>query len=154
MTSILDSINTPGDIKSFSPEQLDALVVELRRRIIETVSRNGGHLSSPLGVVELTVALHYVYDIPEDKLIWDVGHQCYTHKIITGRRAQFDKLRQQGGVSGFPDPAESPYDHFKVGHAGTAISTAIGLALGEQLRAEDGIGRAVAIIEAEAVRGG
>ncbi len=129
MTSILDSINTPGDIKSFSPEQLDALVVELRRRIIETVSRNGGHLSSPLGVVELTVALHYVYDIPEDKLIWDVGHQCYAHKLLTGRASRFDMLRKCNGISGYPKISESIYDCFGTGHSSTSISAAVGMAI-------------------------
>jgi 1-deoxy-D-xylulose-5-phosphate synthase len=129
MTSILDSINTPRDIKSFSSEQLDALVIELRRRIIETVSRNGGHLSSPLGVVELTVALHYVYDIPEDKLIWDVGHQCYAHKLLTGRAARFDMLRKCNGISGYPKISESIYDCFGTGHSSTSISAALGMAI-------------------------
>ena len=129
MTSLLESIQSPRDIKSYSPEQLDLLVTELRSRIIETVSRNGGHLSSPLGVVELTVALHYVYDIPEDKLIWDVGHQCYAHKLLTGRAAKFDTLRKKNGISGYPKRAESFYDCFGTGHSSTSISAAVGMAI-------------------------
>ena len=127
--SLLESIQTPKDIKSFSPEQLETLVAELRTRIIETVSRNGGHLASPLGVVELTVALHYVYDIPEDKLIWDVGHQCYAHKLLTGRAAKFDRLRKQNGISGYPKITESIYDCFGTGHSSTSISAALGMAI-------------------------
>lgn len=129
MTVLLDSINSPKDIKSFSPEQLDALVDELRARIIETVSKNGGHLSSPLGVVELTVALHRVFDVPEDKLIWDVGHQCYAHKLLTGRAANFDMLRKKDGISGYPKRSESIYDSFGTGHSSTSISAAVGMAI-------------------------
>jgi 1-deoxy-D-xylulose-5-phosphate synthase len=134
MGDLLQKIDSPGDLKGLSMGQLKVLAEEIREFILSSLSKTGGHLASNLGAVELTLALHYVFDFEQDRLCWDVGHQCYTHKIITGRRTQFDKLRQQGGVSGFPDPHESPYDHFKVGHAGTAISTAIGLALGEQLR--------------------
>ncbi|MCP4453616.1 MAG: 1-deoxy-D-xylulose-5-phosphate synthase [Planctomycetes bacterium] len=133
MGQLLENIQSPTDLKGLSVGQLKGLAKEIREFILQSLSKTGGHLASNLGAVELTLALHYVFDFEQDRLCWDVGHQCYTHKIITGRRAQFDKLRQRGGVSGFPDPSESPYDHFKVGHAGTAISTGIGLALGEQL---------------------
>lgn len=114
--------------------QLKDLALEVREFILDSLSKTGGHLASNLGAVELTLALHYVFDFAQDKLIWDVGHQCYPHKIITGRRDQFDRLRQAGGISGFPNPKESDFDQFSVGHAGTAIPTAIGLALGEQIR--------------------
>ena len=129
MTSILDTIKSPKDIKSFSAEDLDTLVTELRTQIIETVSRNGGHLASPLGVVELTVALHYVFNVPEDKLVWDVGHQCYAHKLLTGRSDKFDTLRKQNGISGYPKITESIYDCFGTGHSSTSISAAIGMAI-------------------------
>jgi 1-deoxy-D-xylulose-5-phosphate synthase len=133
MSDFLENIQSPKDLKELSVRQLKDLAQEIREFILSSLSKTGGHLASNLGAVELTLALHYVFDFEQDRLCWDVGHQCYTHKIVTGRREQFNKLRQQGGVSGFPDPKESPYDHFRVGHAGTAISTAIGLALGEQL---------------------
>ena len=134
MSQLLEQIQSPKDLKELSVGQLKGLAQEIREFILVSLSKTGGHLASNLGAVELTLALHYVFDFEQDRLCWDVGHQCYTHKIVTGRRDQFSKLRQRGGVSGFPDPKESPYDHFKVGHAGTSISTAIGLALGEQLR--------------------
>ena len=130
---ILENINSPADIKRLTIEQLTDLADEIRQFIIETLSKSGGHLASNLGVIELTLALHCVFDFSIDRLLFDVGHQCYTHKIITGRKAGFSQFRMAGGVSGFPNPAESPYDCFAVGHAGTAISTAIGLALGRQL---------------------
>ncbi len=132
MTTLLDTITTPQQIKAFTGEQLEALVGELRERIIETVSSNGGHLASPLGVVELTVALHYVFDIPTDKLIWDVGHQCYAHKLLTGRAESFDTLRKQDGVSGYPRIAESAYDCFGTGHSSTSISAAVGMAIARE----------------------
>jgi 1-deoxy-D-xylulose-5-phosphate synthase len=117
--------------------QLKALAEEIRQFILDSVSKTGGHLASNLGVVELTLALHCVFDFQHDKLLWDVGHQCYTHKIITGRRDKFENLRHPDGISGFPNPAESEYDQFAVGHAGTSIATAIGMALGEELRSKD-----------------
>lgn len=129
MGPLLEKINTPADLKQLSPEQLKTLAQEIREFITQTVSRTGGHLASSLGVVELTLAMHYVFDFKKDRLLWDVGHQCYTHKIITGRKNQFAKLRHRNGVSGFPNPAESEYDQFTVGHAGTSIATALGLAL-------------------------
>ena len=130
--SLLERINSPADLKALSVRQLERLAEEIRQLIIETVSRRGGHLASNLGVIELTLALHSVFDFPRDRLLWDVGHQCYAHKIITGRRRAFEHLRQKGGLSGFPDPDESAYDLFATGHAGTAISTAVGLAWADQ----------------------
>ena len=124
---LLDKINSPSDIKKLNAPELYALVQEIRELIIETVSQTGGHLSSSLGSVELTLALHYVFDSPHDIFIWDVGHQCYTHKIITGRRNEFHTLRQFNGLSGFPNPAESVHDHFIAGHGSTAISQGLGV---------------------------
>ncbi len=136
--SLLEGISQPSDIKKFTIEQLERLAEEMRDVIMFAVSRNGGHLASNLGVVELTLALHYVYDLGPfpagpDRLVFDVGHQCYPHKILTGRAGKFPTLRKKGSISGFPSPTESPYDIFSVGHAGTAISTAIGLAKGDAL---------------------
>ncbi len=131
----LDKINSPADLKKLPVAELEGLAEEIRQFILNSVSQTGGHLASNLGAVELTLALHYVFDFQRDKLLWDVGHQCYTHKIITGRKAGFERLRHAGGISGFPNPAESDYDQFTVGHAGTSIATAIGMALGEQLKA-------------------
>ncbi len=126
---LLDKINSPNDIRSLTMPQLNKLAAEIRDYITHSVSCTGGHLASNLGVVELTIAMHYVFDFSKDKLLWDVGHQCYAHKILTGRRELFKKLRQKDGISGFPSPAESEYDQFSVGHAGTSIPTALGLAL-------------------------
>src|SRR3954453_12412698 len=133
---LLDSIRQPTDVRTLSMSELTQLAGEMRTRIFEAVSQNGGHLASNLGVVELTLALHYVYDFGPypagpDRLLFDVGHQCYPHKMLTGRAGQFDRLRKKGSVSGFPSPEESPYDLFSVGHAGTAISTAVGMARGD-----------------------
>ena len=127
---ILDSIREPSDLRALTVPELQQLAGEIRERIFQAVSTNGGHLASNLGVVELTIALHYVYEFgpyPKgpDRLLFDVGHQCYPHKMLTGRAGQFDRLRKKGSVSGFPSPEESPYDLFSVGHAGTAISTAV-----------------------------
>lgn len=131
MKDILDTIESPGDLKGLSLGQLQTLAGEIRTRIIDVVGNNGGHLASNLGVTELTLALHRVFDFSEDRLLWDVGHQCYVHKLITGRNADFDSLRQAGGISGFPSTKESAYDLFDVGHAGTSIATAVGLARGD-----------------------
>ena len=140
--ALLDQIKSPADVRSLSPEQLASLADEMRQRIIDAVSGNGGHLASNLGVVELTLALHYIYDFgpyPKgpDRLLFDVGHQCYPHKMLTGRASQFDRLRKKGSISGFPSPSESPFDLFAVGHAGTAISTAIGMARADELLKRD-----------------
>jgi len=145
-------MKTPQDIKGFTPEQLEQLPGELRRRILETVNHNGGHLASPLGVVELTIALHYVYDFPKDKLIWDVGHQCYAHKLLTGRADRFETLRKRDGISGYPKRSESPYDSFGTGHSSTSISAALGMAM-----ARDRLGlnhQVVAVIGDGAMTGG
>ena len=136
--SMLERIQSPADLKKLTPEELTALAGDMRQHILQAVSRNGGHLASNLGVVELLIALHRVYDFgpyPDgpDRLLFDVGHQCYPHKMLTGRTAGFERLRKKGAISGFPSPSESPYDLFAVGHAGTAISTAIGLARGDLL---------------------
>jgi len=128
---MLSQINKPEDIRGLSSVQLKSLAEEIRHFIIESVSKTGGHLASNLGIVEMALALHCVFDFKKDKLLWDVGHQCYAHKIITGRRDAFRHLRQEGGLSGFPNPQESEYDQFSVGHAGTSIATAIGMALGQ-----------------------
>src|SRR3954452_14774446 len=133
---LLEQIHSPADVQVLRIEDLETLAGEMRQRIVEAVSTNGGHLASNLGVVELTLALHYVYDFgayPKgpDRLLWDVGHQSYPHKMLTGRAADFPMLRKKGHVGGFPNPFESPYDLFAVGHAGTAISTAVGMARGD-----------------------
>ncbi len=130
---IVESINSPHDIRKLTVQQLQVLAGELRTMIAETVSKTGGHLASNLGGVEQTLALHYCFDSPTDRILWDVGHQCYVHKIITGRRERFDTLRETGGVSGFPNPEESDHDQFTVCHAGTAVATAVGLAHGDRL---------------------
>ncbi|MCF6337016.1 MAG: 1-deoxy-D-xylulose-5-phosphate synthase [Gammaproteobacteria bacterium] len=129
---LLESINSPDDVRSLDTGQLKELVDELRAFLIQTVGQTGGHLSSGLGTVELTVALHYVFNTPQDKLVWDVGHQSYPHKILTGRREQMHSLRQQGGIAGFPKRSESPYDTFGVGHSSTSISAALGMAIAAQ----------------------
>ena len=125
------------DLKNMSEEQLNALCDRLRNKIIDTVMKNGGHLSSNLGMVELTVALHYVFDFPKDKIIFDVGHQCYTHKLLSGRADRFDTLRKLGGISGFPKREESEYDCYNTGHAGTSVSAALGIAMAKEIRGED-----------------
>ncbi|MCK4931702.1 MAG: 1-deoxy-D-xylulose-5-phosphate synthase [Candidatus Aminicenantes bacterium] len=129
MNTILDRIKSPKDLKDCSMKELSQLSKEIRSLIIEVVSKNGGHLSPNLGVVEMTIALHYVFDAPEDKIIWDVGHQCYTHKILTGRKEQFSTLRQLDGLCGFPCREESEYDIYNTGHASTALSAALGMAV-------------------------
>lgn len=129
--SMLQTIKSPADLRRMPLDDLRTLADEIRARLIDAVSKNGGHLASNLGVVELTMALHRVFDFKQDRLIWDVGHQAYVHKLLTGRNAGFDQLRQADGVSGFPNPTESEYDLFHVGHAGTAIATAVGMARGD-----------------------
>ncbi|MDD5746543.1 MAG: 1-deoxy-D-xylulose-5-phosphate synthase [Candidatus Omnitrophica bacterium] len=134
MEKILDKVEKPYDLKKLSMPQLEQLGREIRELIIETVSKNGGHLASNLGTVELTIALHYCLNMPDDIILWDVGHQAYTHKILTGRKKDFSTLRQPGGISGFPDIDETPvYDYFTVGHSSTSISWALGLACGRDL---------------------
>ena len=142
--SMLDSIHSPADLRHLPRTQLRALADELRSYLLDTVSKTGGHLSSNLGTVELTVALHYVFNTPDDRLVWDVGHQTYPHKILTGRRLQMSTLRQFGGLSGFPRRDESPYDTFGTAHSSTSISAALGMALASRQKGESR--RAVAII--------
>jgi 1-deoxy-D-xylulose-5-phosphate synthase len=138
MSRVLDQIDRPLDVKKLDPEELETLCSELREEILSTVSKNGGHLASNLGVVELTVALHYVFDFPRDKVIWDVGHQSYTHKLLTGRKNRFHTLRQYEGISGFPKRDESPYDAFDSGHSGNSISSALGMAEARRKKGEEG----------------
>lgn len=144
MDNLLTSINSPHDLRQLDKKQLPQLAEELRALIVESVQQTGGHISSNLGVIELTLALHYVYDTPDDRLVWDVGHQSYVHKILTGRRERMNSMRQPGGLSGFPKRGESEFDTFGVGHSSTSISAALGMALAAQ--ANDDPRHAVAII--------
>lgn len=148
----LESIKTPADLRTLSLEQLKELAEELRTRIIEQVSRGGGHLASNLGVIELTIAFHYVFDSPNDKIIWDVGHQSYAHKLLTGRAAGFETLRRHGGLSGFPKRSESPYDAFGTGHSATSISSALGIVEARDIKGEHF--KVVAVIGDGALTGG
>ena len=148
----IDQINSQEDLKRLRRSELPILAKEIRKIIIETVSQTGGHLAPSLGVVELTIALHYVFNLPNDKIIWDVGHQAYTHKILTGRRDQFHTLRQYGGLSGFSRMSESPYDAFSTGHASTSISAGLGIASGKCLNKDTG--RVIAVIGDGSMTGG
>jgi 1-deoxy-D-xylulose-5-phosphate synthase len=148
----LEKINTLEDLRILGISELNRLADEIRPYITDVVSRTGGHLSSNLGVVELTIALHYVFNTPEDKIIWDVGHQCYTHKILTGRKEQFKTLRQDGGISGFPSRKESPYDVFNTGHASNSISIAVGLA--EAKKKSHSTNKIIAVIGDGSLTGG
>ena len=142
--TLLRTIESPADLKKLSREQLQQLSDELRQYIIDVVSVHGGHFAASLGVVELTVALHYVFNTPFDQLVWDVGHQAYGHKILTGRRDEFPTNRKYGGISGFPKRSESEYDTFGVGHSSTSISAALGMAMAAKLKGEDR--KAIAVI--------
>ena len=150
--SLLDTINAPADLRRLSRSDLGRLTRELRSFLLDTVSKTGGHLSSNLGTVELTVALHYVFNTPHDRIVWDVGHQTYPHKILTGRRAAMATLKQFGGISGFPRRSESEYDTFGTGHSSTSISAALGMAQAAKLKGERR--RAVAVIGDSAMTGG
>jgi 1-deoxy-D-xylulose-5-phosphate synthase len=152
MYTLLNTINSPEQLRVLSREQLPQLAMELREILVESVSKTGGHLSSNLGTVELTIALHTVFNTPDDKLVWDVGHQTYVHKILTGRRAAMSTLRMAGGIAGFPKREESPYDTFGTGHSSTSISAALGMAVAAQLSGSER--RAVAIIGDGAMTGG
>ncbi|MCJ7772074.1 MAG: 1-deoxy-D-xylulose-5-phosphate synthase [Desulfobacterales bacterium] len=134
--SFLDKINSPKDLKRLNRDELIILAKEIRRIIVEVVSKNGGHLGSSLGAVELAIAIHYVFDTPRDKVIWDVGHQAYAHKLLTGRRDRFQTLRKHNGLSGFPKMSESEYDAFTTGHSSTSISASLGIATGKRLKNE------------------
>ena len=137
MSEILDKVNMPEDVKKLNLEEKNKLCQEIRNLIIDVTSQNGGHVASNLGVVELTVALHSIFNTPKDKIIWDVGHQCYVHKIITGRKDKFNTIRQFGGISGFPKICESEYDSFNTGHSSTSISVATGMARARDILKED-----------------
>ncbi len=134
---LLNHINSPTDLKKLERNQLPQLANELRQYIIEHCSVNGGHFAASLGVVELTVALHYIFDTPTDQLVWDVGHQAYGHKILTGRRDRFHTNRKYNGLSGFPKRTESEYDAFGVGHSSTSISAALGMAVASKYKGEE-----------------
>ena len=153
--NLLPTIAGPADLKKLSVDQLPQLAKEVRQAICDQVAKSGGHLAPNLGVVDLTIAMHYVFDFGHDRLLWDVGHQCYTHKLLTGRQHLLGKLRQRGGMAGFPEPRESDYDLFSVGHAGTGISTAVGVARGDTLAGQgwapdNDAGRRVAVVIGDA----
>lgn len=150
--TLLSRIESPVQLKELNFDQMQTLAQEVREKIISTVARNGGHLAPNLGVVELTLALHYVFDTPHDRIMWDVGHQCYTHKLITGRYARFDTLRRFGGISGFPKREESKYDCFGAGHASTSISAGLGMAVAKSLKSCSN--RVVAVIGDGSMTGG
>ena len=145
MAEILPSILSPADLRGLSPEQLEQLAAEMRRSLCEVAATRTAHFASNLGVVELCLALHRVFDFSRDRLIWDTGHQIYPHKLITGRFARFGTIRTKGGLMGYPNPEESPYDLFMTGHAGSSVSTALGLASGDDLCGH-GDRRSVAVI--------
>src|SRR6202000_906881 len=134
---LLKNINYPSDLKQLTEDQLEQVSQELRQYIIDMVSVHGGHFAASLGVVELTVALHYVFNTPYDQLVWDVGHQAYGHKILTGRRDTFPTNRKYHGISGFPNRKESEYDTFGVGHSSTSISAALGMAMAAKIKGEN-----------------
>ena len=152
MGNLLDQIEKPNDIKKIPEEQMSALAEEIRQFLIEKISVTGGHLASNLGTVELTMALHRALDLPEDKIIWDVGHQCYTHKILTGRKDEFDHLRQFGGMSGFPKRSESDCDSFDTGHSSTSVSAGLGMVKARDL--EGGKYTVVSVIGDGSLSGG
>ncbi|MBV8680324.1 MAG: 1-deoxy-D-xylulose-5-phosphate synthase [Aquitalea sp.] len=137
MTPLLDTIHLPSDLRALSRQQLPQLATELREFLVDTVSKTGGHFASNLGSIELTIALHYVFNTPDDRLVWDVGHQTYPHKILTGRRERMGSMRQQGGLAGFPKREESPYDTFGVGHSSTSIGAALGMAAASKMLGVD-----------------
>lgn len=149
---ILEKINSPQDVKKLSVSELEPLCAEIRETLIETLSKNGGHLSSNLGTVELSVALHRIFDSPKDQMVWDVGHQAYTHKILTGRKNKLATIRTKGGISGFPNPKESEHDTFVVGHSSTSLAAAFGLARAKTIAGEDG--HVIAIVGDGAAGGG
>ena len=148
----LKHIKTPSDISDFTEEQLEELCEEIRHKLIHVLSKNGGHLAPNLGTVELTVALEKVFSSVDDSIVWDVGHQCYTHKLLTGRAERFGSIRTEGGISGFPKREESPYDAFNAGHSSTSISAAYGIARAKHLLGKDGY--TIAVIGDGALTGG
>ncbi|MBU0808599.1 MAG: 1-deoxy-D-xylulose-5-phosphate synthase, partial [Gammaproteobacteria bacterium] len=134
LTPLLDRANTPDELRRLGEAELETLADELRQYLLYTVGQTGGHFGAGLGVIELTVALHYVFDTPDDRLVWDVGHQAYPHKILTGRREQMGSLRQKDGIAAFPRRSESEYDTFGVGHSSTSISAALGMAIAARMQ--------------------
>lgn len=151
---ILAKVQYPAQLRELTVEELPAVCMALRSRIVDTLSRNPGHFASSMGAVELTVALHYVFDTPADRIVWDVGHQAYAHKLLTGRAERFDSLRKEGGLSGFPNPAESEYDTFIAGHASNSISAALGMAVSDLLTPGNDLRRTVAVIGDASISGG
>jgi 1-deoxy-D-xylulose-5-phosphate synthase len=149
---ILNTINSPSDIKRLSIAEMNKLAEEVRSYMLDVISESGGHLASSLGVVELTIAIHHVFYAPIDKIIWDVGHQTYSHKILTGRREQFKNIKRYGGISGFPKRNESIYDPYNVGHSSTSISLAVGEAVGRDLAGKNY--KVVAVIGDGSLTGG
>lgn len=152
--NILKHIEFPSDLRQLEASQLEEVCAALRDEIIRTVSKNPGHFASSMGAVELTVALHYVFNTPEDHLVWDVGHQAYAHKLLTGRRSRFSTLRKKGGLSGFPNPMESEYDTFMAGHASNSISAALGMAIADNLTPGHEDRKTVAIVGDASISGG
>jgi len=152
MIAILDRVNSPADLRALTPSELIQLAEEIRTEMVNTVTKTGGHLASSLGTVELTIALHRVFESPRDKIVWDVGHQSYAHKMLTGRRQRFETLRQYQGIAGFPDLSESPHDIFGTGHASTSVSASLGIATARDLAGDDH--HVVAIIGDGALTGG
>lgn len=152
MYKYLDKVNSPRDVKSMNTEEMDMLAKDIRKFLVRSVSQTGGHLASNLGIVELTLALHKVFDSPKDKIVWDVGHQSYVHKIVTGRKDDFVSLRQFNGLSGFPKENESPHDIFDTGHSSTSISVAQGIACARDIKNEDG--SVIAVIGDGSITGG
>lgn len=149
---LLSTIKSSHDVKRIADSDIDALCAEIREKLIEVVAVNGGHLSPNLGVVELTVAMHRVFDFPKDSVVWDVGHQSYTHKLLTGRFDSFDTLRTKGGVSGFPKKEESPFDDFNTGHSSTSISAAFGIANAKAMKGDNS--HTIAVIGDGSLTGG
>ena len=149
---MLEQINSPQDLKKLNEKEKKQLAEEIRKYILDVVSENGGHLASNLGVVELTIALHSVFNVPEDKIVWDVGHQSYVHKIITGRREELKNIRKLNGIAGFPKSNESDADCFNTGHSSTSISAALGMARARDLKGEKN--SVIAVIGDGALTGG
>ena len=149
---VLPTVKNPADLRNIKRELLPTLCEEIRQEIIQTTSKNGGHLGSSLGAVEIITALHYVFDTPKDKLVFDTGHQAYAHKLLTGRQDKFHSIRTKGGLSGFPKRSESQYDDFGVGHASTALSAALGMAIARDQKKSDA--RVVALVADGALTGG
>ncbi len=152
--TILETISSPADLRALPQERLPQVCGEIREFLISSLSRNPGHFASSMGAVEITVALHYVFNTPYDRIVWDVGHQAYGHKILTGRRERFDTNRKFGGLSGFPNPDESEYDTFSAGHASNSISAALGMAVASRMNADSPGRNVVAVIGDASISGG